>query len=315
MSIVAYTIVGGADAAKFAIVEGTGVLSFVDAPDYDNPTDANADNVYEVVIMATDNEGDSTSQARQITVTSAWPSASTTGVPSGTTLTPHGSDFTTTSDSETVEELDVDGWIIVIHDNVTVQSCQAHKIRIGADDSSVNATNCLVQDCTLVGTGGSGITGVDILAGGGGDADGAIVRRCDISGVENGFDLSAVADILIEDNYLHDLAFIGGDPHVDGIQCPGAGPDITISHNYIDGLSPVVSSCTTWSNATGVTIINNKLVGGTSIIYIEDGCSGFVVQDNLMTISPTWGYVSGSTAASQTYTDNYDENGDPLDLP
>lgn len=48
-----YTITGGADAAKFALTSG-GVLTFVTAPDYDAPTDANGDNVYEVVVTATD---------------------------------------------------------------------------------------------------------------------------------------------------------------------------------------------------------------------------------------------------------------------
>jgi serralysin len=37
-----YSIVGGADAAKFSINASTGALSFVTAPDYEAPTDAAA---------------------------------------------------------------------------------------------------------------------------------------------------------------------------------------------------------------------------------------------------------------------------------
>ena len=37
-----YTIIGGADAAKFTINARTGVLTFVAAPDYESPTDAGA---------------------------------------------------------------------------------------------------------------------------------------------------------------------------------------------------------------------------------------------------------------------------------
>jgi Divergent InlB B-repeat domain/FG-GAP-like repeat len=49
-----YSIAGGVDRAKFSIDAATGVLSFLSAPDYENPTDANADNVYEVVVLVDD---------------------------------------------------------------------------------------------------------------------------------------------------------------------------------------------------------------------------------------------------------------------
>src|SRR5438046_1022289 len=45
-----YSITGGADAAKFSIDATTGALSFVSAPDYENPTDAGGNNVYDVVV-------------------------------------------------------------------------------------------------------------------------------------------------------------------------------------------------------------------------------------------------------------------------
>jgi len=51
---VAYTIVGGADAALFIVDPATGALSFVSAPDYENPVDHNRDNVYEVDLQASD---------------------------------------------------------------------------------------------------------------------------------------------------------------------------------------------------------------------------------------------------------------------
>lgn len=49
-----YQISGGADAAMFAIDATTGVLRFVNAPDYEHPLDAGADNVYDVIVTATD---------------------------------------------------------------------------------------------------------------------------------------------------------------------------------------------------------------------------------------------------------------------
>lgn len=53
-SAVTYSIVGGADAGKFTINSTTGALSFVSAPDFDAPGDTNADNIYVVIVQASD---------------------------------------------------------------------------------------------------------------------------------------------------------------------------------------------------------------------------------------------------------------------
>jgi Ca2+-binding RTX toxin-like protein/carbon monoxide dehydrogenase subunit G len=50
-STLTYSIVGGADSAKFTVDASTGALSFVSAPDYENPTDAGANNVYDVTVQ------------------------------------------------------------------------------------------------------------------------------------------------------------------------------------------------------------------------------------------------------------------------
>ena len=49
-----FSIAGGADAALFQIDATTGVLSFITAPDFEAPTDADGDNSYEVVVRASD---------------------------------------------------------------------------------------------------------------------------------------------------------------------------------------------------------------------------------------------------------------------
>ncbi|WP_374245141.1 DUF4347 domain-containing protein, partial [Zoogloea sp.] len=63
-----YSIVGGADAAKFSINSATGALSFIAAPNYEAPTDAGADNVYNVTVQVSDGSLTST-QAIAVTVT------------------------------------------------------------------------------------------------------------------------------------------------------------------------------------------------------------------------------------------------------
>lgn len=65
---VTYSITGGADAAKFVITSG-GVLSFVSAPDFETPTDAGANNIYDVQVTANDGNGGTTAQNIAVTVT------------------------------------------------------------------------------------------------------------------------------------------------------------------------------------------------------------------------------------------------------
>ena len=61
----------GTDAALFTIDPATGVVSFNEAPDVENPDDANGDNVYDIIVTASDNTGGTidTNQAVAITVT------------------------------------------------------------------------------------------------------------------------------------------------------------------------------------------------------------------------------------------------------
>ena len=61
----------GTDAARFTISPATGVVSFNEAPDVEAPSDANGDNVYEIVVTASDNTGGTpdTNQTVAITVT------------------------------------------------------------------------------------------------------------------------------------------------------------------------------------------------------------------------------------------------------
>ncbi len=61
--------VGGADARRFDIGSETGVLTFKNPPDHDNPADEGSDNVYNVVVQATDDGGKTASLPITVTVT------------------------------------------------------------------------------------------------------------------------------------------------------------------------------------------------------------------------------------------------------
>jgi len=55
-----YEIAGGADAGAFEIDAETGELTFVAGPDYEAPTDANGNNVYNVTVKVSDGQGGET---------------------------------------------------------------------------------------------------------------------------------------------------------------------------------------------------------------------------------------------------------------
>ncbi len=65
----AYSISGGADAARFAIDGVTGVLSLLAAPNFEAPADTDANNIFEVVVRVSDGTGGIDTQAISVTVT------------------------------------------------------------------------------------------------------------------------------------------------------------------------------------------------------------------------------------------------------
>ncbi|MEM7533600.1 MAG: Ig-like domain-containing protein [Chloroflexota bacterium] len=64
-----YSLTGGADQGLFTIDGNTGQLSFISAPDFDSPSDANGDNVYAVDVTVTDSAGAVDTQSINVTVT------------------------------------------------------------------------------------------------------------------------------------------------------------------------------------------------------------------------------------------------------
>jgi predicted extracellular nuclease/2',3'-cyclic-nucleotide 2'-phosphodiesterase (5'-nucleotidase family) len=64
-----FATAGGADQAFFAIDAQTGALHYLAAPDFETQEDSNADNVYEVIISATDSAGAVSTQTLAVQVT------------------------------------------------------------------------------------------------------------------------------------------------------------------------------------------------------------------------------------------------------
>ena len=84
-SVFSYSIAGGADASLFAINASTGALTFKTSPNFEAPADAGANNVYDIVVQASDGSL-SASQAVAISVTNVNEAPSVTSGGTATTL-------------------------------------------------------------------------------------------------------------------------------------------------------------------------------------------------------------------------------------
>ncbi len=74
---ITYSLASGGDNDLFSIDGSMGVLTFQTPPDFENPQDADTDNIYEITIVATDSEGSTNHQVLiQVTDVNYAPSAS-----------------------------------------------------------------------------------------------------------------------------------------------------------------------------------------------------------------------------------------------
>ncbi|ETX30397.1 DUF4082 domain-containing protein [Roseivivax isoporae] len=63
-----FAIAGGADAARFTVNPTTGLVTFVEAPDFEAPTDANGDNVYQLDVSVSDGANPAVTTSITVTV-------------------------------------------------------------------------------------------------------------------------------------------------------------------------------------------------------------------------------------------------------
>ena len=84
-----YSISGGVDAARFTINSGTGVLTFVTPPNFEAPTDANGDNVYDVTVRVADSLGNTDIQTLAVTATNVNEFLLTIGISGNGTVNSH----------------------------------------------------------------------------------------------------------------------------------------------------------------------------------------------------------------------------------
>jgi hypothetical protein len=180
--------------------------------------------------------------------------AANTGVPAGTSLTPHTGDLTVTQAGAVVDARLVTGQIVVSAPNVTIRRTRieppdgataAVRQLPGATDLRLDEVEVAVRDGHRVGYG--------VLQ----EATGLTVRRSEIAGVDTGVQTSRRASVT--GTFVHDLRRTGD---AVGVNVPGGVTELSIMANTI--LAP----------ATGTAAVNLDTDHG--------GLSGAILQENVL---------------------------------
>ena len=254
-----------------------------------------------------------------------FPDASCTGVPAGTALTRYAGP-STISVPGTVVDGKVLGCVRVTAPGVVIRrskiSCANPATDVvGSFDGDYSGTPLLLEDVEIDCQDGPG-TAV-------GEAR-VTVRRADIHGCENGFDINQ--SVTVEDSYIHDL-WNSAESHSDGMQLAGhlsngafvkGALNVTIRHNTIFGVGADGSLGTSAiiANRSGdrnVLIEQNLLAGGAYSLYCDgDTATNFRVVHNHFSkrFSSRFGaYGPSDGCADETLAGNVvHETGAPIHL-
>jgi hypothetical protein len=244
-----------------------------------------------------------------------FPGANNTGPQAGTILTLSSGELLTTTPGQTIQNLNLTGYIIVRHNNTTIQDCIINLTGFDPTQffwnisASTPTTGTIIRRCRIIGNSSNSAIETENMSG-------AEVSFCDISGMENGIFIGSNAKNL-HDNYIHDLTGLG-DPHIDGIQGTGGFTSLTINHNNILSRD---TSCIILQNETagfsGVTITNNRLIGQSALGYgilcqKKPGGSGGAVDNITVTGNRFGGNIQFFAAqfvgvTNLTFTGNVDD--------
>jgi hypothetical protein len=260
-----------------------------------------------------------------------YPDATCTGVPAGVVLSAYTGPSTISTANTVIDSKNITTCLEITAPGVVIKNskitCNSGGVVVASYDGAYAGAPLLIQDSevTCGGAQGTAIGDTNITT-----------WRLNIHGCENGYDMDANIDI--EDNYIHDLANGGADPHTDGIQFAGGhyvsatnhtsipgSANITINHNTIlsrgsDGSGTTSAIISNRGGDTNVLIQNNLLAGGAYTLYCEQNAVGVnyrVIGNHFSTIySPKVGAYGPSTDCSdETQSGNvYHESGQALQL-
>lgn len=237
-----------------------------------------------------------------------FPDATTTGVPSGTSLTSSGS-ITVTTPGAVIDRKNITGNVNVKANNVTVKRSRLtsggiYQVRIYS-----GFTGTVVEDSELVGTANGCSANVY--------GSNYTLRRVNAYGCADGLKIGS--NVTIEDSYIHDQRRFTGS-HPDAGQSVG-GSNVIIRRNRIDGPYRRGTSALLFqtSNARidNVLVENNLLSGGSYTVYFKDKGNGYGPPTNVRILANQ--FVRGSflygvwtVSGNPVRTGNVYDDGQPV---
>jgi hypothetical protein len=251
----------------------------------------------------------------------SWPDATNTGyVPTGVTLTLHNSSFTTSSNGQVIDSLDIVGQVKINHNNVTLKRCRVRGSGSWAwagVSSDVTPTGFLMEDCEVDGGNRLGIYGIGM--------GGGTIRRCNVYGVENG--INPQSDCVYTRNWVHNLTPSGADPHTDACPMQGGNVNVTVSENTLDaqgatGYNSHFFINSYFGNSSNIVIDGNLLIGTPAAAqgfnfysYRQNAwgtLSGVYIRNNRIVPAP-WGVFNtnpeaGATVVLTEWSNNVNHN-------
>jgi hypothetical protein len=279
-----------------------------------------------------------------------FPTAATTGVPLGVTLTQPTLDsegnLKILQANEIVTGVDVHGCILVRAEGVVVRDSKMRCISTDSEEARTGA-KLLLEDSTVDCDPAGQVADSRITGGTGMQYENYIARRVDFTRCENGLDM--YRNDTLEDSFIHDLTQCAtpdcsepNSPHTDGIQSADDS-GVTIRHNTIEAWNrPCPPNSTTSCSATSainlnnnpgfpgtindVLVENNLLSGGAYTLYCpripSSRVNNFVIKDNHFSTEyrdsvGAFGPSSDcSPAGGEIQSGNvYHETGQPIVLP
>lgn len=232
------------------------------------------------------------------TINGQFPNASTTGVPTGTTLTPSGS-IEVTKDGSVIDAKHVTGTITVKANNVVIKRTKIDNTGLYPIKFAQGYRNLLVEDSEIDGRGNASVA---ILYGD------YTLRRVNIHNVNDGPRIEG-DNVLIEDSFIHDLHRVPGGHH-DAIQIR-IGKNIVIRNNNIQAYNAVLDDPMNGAVMTGsllgdtrdVEISGNLMNGGNYTIFASTQVPGYVIKNNHFGRDYRYGLI-GHTGPNVTISGN-----------
>jgi hypothetical protein len=220
------------------------------------------------------------------TTTTSTPSASTTGVPSGKTLTAYNGTLTITTPGTVVDGLDVSGTIIVKADNVTIKNTRVRGITSNTYTTPLiyaqnGNKNLVVQDSELIPSSPNqyqfGIIGWNFT-----------LDRVEIAKVVDGVHIIG-SNTVVRNSYIHDVRHYtvnGSITHSDGIQIQ-VGSNHRVTNNRIEGgYNAAIQVTQDRGDTSNLQITGNWMSNGLCSVNIAE---------------KSYGPLSGVTVSSNTF--------------